>query len=111
MDDPVHGVKTSRATVLEMKIPKNNVGVVIGRAGSNIKEIEQKSDTKINFKDEQGEFKWILLLLNYSQDGLTGMNSVKWAVNIGFIIIVIIKMLILIIITISKMLAKMWLSK
>ncbi|XP_075214996.1 tudor and KH domain-containing protein homolog isoform X2 [Lycorma delicatula] len=38
-----------------MKIPKASVGVVIGRGGSNIKEIELKSDTKINFKDSEDD--------------------------------------------------------
>lgn len=37
---------------IEMKIPTAAVGVVIGRQGSNIKEIQEKTETKINFKDQ-----------------------------------------------------------
>lgn len=46
-------LKTSRCTVIEVKIPKESIGIVIGRQGSSIKEIQAKSDTKINFKDEK----------------------------------------------------------
>lgn len=45
--------KTSRCTVIEVKIPKESIGIVIGRQGNTIKEIQAKSDTKINFKDEK----------------------------------------------------------
>ena len=38
--------------VIDVKIPKESVGVVIGREGSNIKEIQARTDTRINFKDE-----------------------------------------------------------
>ncbi|RZF47176.1 hypothetical protein LSTR_LSTR004885 [Laodelphax striatellus] len=50
-DDDVK-VRTSRSRTLEVKIPKDTVGVLIGRAGSNIKEIETKSDTRIKFSDD-----------------------------------------------------------
>lgn len=46
-------LKTSRSTVIEVKIPKESVGIVIGRGGNTIKEIQSKSDTKINFKEEK----------------------------------------------------------
>lgn len=46
-------LKTSRSTVIEVKIPKESIGIVIGRGGNNIKEIQAISDTKINFKDEK----------------------------------------------------------
>lgn len=46
-------LKTSRCTVIEVKIPADSVGLVIGRGGSTIKEIQLKSDTRINFKDEK----------------------------------------------------------
>lgn len=51
MHDTLQDVKTSRMKTIEMKIPNSVVGVVIGRAGSNIKEIQEKTDTRINFKD------------------------------------------------------------
>ena len=38
--------------MVDVKIPRNSVGVVIGRDGSNIKEIQARTDTRINFKDE-----------------------------------------------------------
>jgi len=45
-------ITTSKQVVVDVKIPRNSVGVVIGRDGSNIKEIQAKTDTRINFKDE-----------------------------------------------------------
>jgi predicted PilT family ATPase len=48
----VERVKTSRPAFIEVKIPKECVGIVIGRGGSSIKDIQEKTDTKIHFKDE-----------------------------------------------------------
>ena len=45
-------VSSSKQVVLDVKIPKESVGLVIGREGSNIREIQAKTDTRINFKDE-----------------------------------------------------------
>jgi polyribonucleotide nucleotidyltransferase len=45
-------VRTSRPTVIEVKIPKGCVGVIIGRGGSCVKDIQEKTDTRIMFKDE-----------------------------------------------------------
>lgn len=45
-------ISSSKQVVIDVKIPKESVGVVIGREGSNIKEIQAKTDTRINFKDE-----------------------------------------------------------
>ena len=45
-------LSSSKQVVIDVKIPKESVGVVIGREGSNIKEIQAKTDTRINFKDE-----------------------------------------------------------
>ena len=42
----------SKQVVLDVKIPTEHVGVVIGRQGSNIKEIQAKTETRINFRDE-----------------------------------------------------------
>jgi hypothetical protein len=49
-------VRTSRPAVIEVKIPKDCVGVVIGRGGSSVKEIQEKTDTRIIFKDECKHF-------------------------------------------------------
>eukprot|EP00092_Neocalanus_flemingeri_P011602 GFUD01012503.1.p1 GENE.GFUD01012503.1~~GFUD01012503.1.p1 ORF type:complete len:462 (+),score=178.84 GFUD01012503.1:110-1495(+) len=46
------GGVTSRQVAIDVKIPKDSVGIVIGRQGSNIREIQAKTDTRINFKDE-----------------------------------------------------------
>jgi len=43
---------SSRQVALDVRIPKDSVGIVIGRQGSNIREIQSKTDTRINFKDE-----------------------------------------------------------
>lgn len=55
LQNSLQDIKTSRIKVIEMKIPKSVVGVVIGRAGSNIKDIQEKTDTRIHFKDK-GKF-------------------------------------------------------
>ncbi|KAK2167696.1 hypothetical protein LSH36_25g07051 [Paralvinella palmiformis] len=44
-------VMTSRQTVIEVKVPRDAVGVVIGPQGSNIKEIQEVSGARVNFKD------------------------------------------------------------
>jgi polyribonucleotide nucleotidyltransferase len=49
-------VRTSRPVVIEVKIPKDCVGVVIGRGGSSVKDIQEKTDTRIIFKDECKHF-------------------------------------------------------
>jgi len=51
-EDEVQGGVTSRQVAIDVKIPKDSVGIVIGRQGSNIREIQAKTDTRINFKDE-----------------------------------------------------------
>ncbi|XP_043226500.1 tudor and KH domain-containing protein-like isoform X2 [Amphibalanus amphitrite] len=45
---------TSRHTLIEMVIPRNAVGFVIGRQGANVKEIQEITNTRINFKDPGG---------------------------------------------------------
>lgn len=61
LHDTLQDVKTSRMKTIEMKIPNSVVGVVIGRGGSNIKEIQEKTDTRINFKDNGWYIKIILI--------------------------------------------------
>ncbi|KAL4710908.1 hypothetical protein ACJJTC_002538 [Scirpophaga incertulas] len=43
-------IKPGRTNVIEIKVPKNIVPALIGRNGSNIKDIEQKSGALIHFK-------------------------------------------------------------
>ncbi|CAH0400773.1 unnamed protein product [Chilo suppressalis] len=43
-------VKTARVNVIEINIPKSIVPALIGRSGSNIKEIERKTGALIHFK-------------------------------------------------------------
>ncbi|XP_045179125.2 tudor and KH domain-containing protein-like [Mercenaria mercenaria] len=42
---------TSRQTVIEVQVPRKAVGAVIGRQGATIKEIQEQSGAKVNFKD------------------------------------------------------------
>ena len=43
----------SRPVKIEVVIPANQAGIVIGRRGENIQEIQRKTQCKINFKDER----------------------------------------------------------
>ncbi|KAI5637599.1 KH domain-containing protein [Phthorimaea operculella] len=49
-DETDKRVKTSRVNVIEVSVPKSIVPALIGRNGSNIKEIEKKSGALIHFK-------------------------------------------------------------
>jgi len=60
---------TSRHVVLEVKIPKDSVGIVIGRQGSNIKEIQAKTETRINFRDELETEEYRVAAIRGSPDG------------------------------------------
>jgi len=51
-EDDVQGGLSSRQVAIDVKIPKDMVGIVIGRQGSNIREIQAKTETRIHFKDE-----------------------------------------------------------
>nr|CAD7263816.1 unnamed protein product [Timema shepardi] len=52
LDEKYLAIKTSRPALIEVHIPKDCVGVIIGRGGSNIKSIQDQTNTKIYFKDE-----------------------------------------------------------
>lgn len=52
LDIHMQRIRTSRSTCIEVKVPKACVGVVIGRGGSTIKEIQEKSKTRIIFQRE-----------------------------------------------------------
>ncbi|KAJ2945473.1 hypothetical protein O0L34_g286 [Tuta absoluta] len=49
-DESDKRVKTSRVNMIEVSVPKSIVPALIGRNGSNIKEIEKKSGALIHFK-------------------------------------------------------------
>lgn len=52
VDTDVQIIKTSRPFSVEIKIRKENVGAIIGRGGSTIKEIQEKTNTRISFKND-----------------------------------------------------------
>jgi len=52
LEQPGSRIKTSKQINIDVKIPKEFVGVVIGRQGSNIREIQTRTETKIHFRDE-----------------------------------------------------------
>ncbi|PSN39206.1 Tudor and KH domain-containing protein [Blattella germanica] len=52
MDSSLQRITTSRQVAIEVKIPRDCLGVVIGRGGGSIKSIQEKTHTKINFKDQ-----------------------------------------------------------
>jgi len=60
---------TSRHVVLEVKIPKDSVGLVIGRQGANIREIQAKTETRINFRDELETEEYRVAAIRGSPDG------------------------------------------
>lgn len=45
-------LKPSKNVILEVKIPKESLGIVMGRNGNTIKEIESQSNVKIYIKEE-----------------------------------------------------------
>lgn len=63
-DDEYDGVTVSKNSyrhTVELRIPKDAVGVVIGRNGQNIKSIQESSNTYINFKDRDEKTKICLI--------------------------------------------------
>lgn len=48
-------IKPSRALEKEIRIPKDSVGLVIGRQGNKVKEIEQTSGAKLKFKNQKDD--------------------------------------------------------
>ena len=43
---------SSRPVSIDVSIPKEHIAHVIGKRGDTIKEIQRKTNTRINFKDE-----------------------------------------------------------
>lgn len=55
-DEPDKKIKSTRVNIIEISVPKRILPALIGRNGSNIKEIERKSGAMINFKkSSEGE--------------------------------------------------------
>ncbi|XP_066258334.1 tudor and KH domain-containing protein homolog [Euwallacea similis] len=55
-------VRTSKYKTIEINIPKDAVRSLIGRNGSNIKLIQEQSNTRINFKDQHGKHEKICVI-------------------------------------------------
>lgn len=53
-DDPADHIVTSRQATIEVRVPRDMVGAVIGREGANIKKVQEKTNCRINFKDDHG---------------------------------------------------------
>lgn len=63
-DDDFDGtVRTPNHSSVEIKVPKEMVRLLIGRNGKNIKMIQEKSNTKISFRDA-GEVDRVCFVLN-----------------------------------------------
>ena len=52
LEQPGRSITTSKEVTIDVKIPEKMAGVVIGRGGSNLREIQTRTETKINFRDE-----------------------------------------------------------
>ena len=52
LEQPGRSITTSKQVTIDVKIPEKMAGVVIGRGGSNLREIQTRTETKINFRDE-----------------------------------------------------------
>ncbi|RZC39303.1 TUDOR and/or KH 1 domain containing protein [Asbolus verrucosus] len=47
--------RASKFKILEVPVPKDMVKILIGRSGKNIKLIQEQSNTRINFKEREGQ--------------------------------------------------------
>jgi tudor domain-containing protein 2 len=50
LDNCRQRIVTARPTFIEVRVPQNCVGAIIGRGGSNIKDIQERTGTRIIFK-------------------------------------------------------------
>ncbi|XP_017785004.1 PREDICTED: tudor and KH domain-containing protein-like [Nicrophorus vespilloides] len=62
-DDYNSDIISSKYKITEIVIPKDNVGMIIGRKGNKIKEFEQLSNTKISFKDHREDKKMNICII------------------------------------------------
>ncbi|XP_035669048.1 tudor and KH domain-containing protein-like [Branchiostoma floridae] len=53
-EEAAKSMATSRQTTIEVKVPRRVVGAVIGRQGANIKQVQEISGARVNFRDEAG---------------------------------------------------------
>ena len=54
-DDGDEGFASAFETTIEVKIPRDAVGAVIGKGGANIKRIMKESGAHLNFKDDDDD--------------------------------------------------------
>ncbi|XP_046607196.1 tudor and KH domain-containing protein homolog [Neodiprion virginianus] len=59
-DDDPNDIRTTRLTTsrqneVEIKVPRQHVPIIIGRAGAMIKDIQDKTETRINFSNDDKE--------------------------------------------------------
>ena len=62
---------TSQQTAIEMSIPSESAGLVIGRGGENVKNIQRRTNTRIHFKDEGKRAHFMRYLLSLSNKSFT----------------------------------------
>lgn len=51
----IGSIQISRQSTLKIKVPKTSVGAIIGRGGAMIKSIQNATNTKISFTDEEND--------------------------------------------------------
>lgn len=61
--------KTSRFKIIEIRIKREMVRALIGRNGKNIKQIEDQSNTKINFKSSDPDVESRICVIKGSMEG------------------------------------------
>ncbi|XP_063365712.1 tudor and KH domain-containing protein homolog isoform X2 [Cydia amplana] len=70
-------IATSRVNTIEVNVPKSLVPALIGRSGSNIKDIEHKSGAKINFKKFPDKDYDICVIRGESHTSQTAENLIR----------------------------------
>uniref|UniRef100_A0A8D8Q077 Tudor and KH domain-containing protein n=1 Tax=Cacopsylla melanoneura TaxID=428564 RepID=A0A8D8Q077_9HEMI len=79
-DDEFKRHKTSRNVVIKVEVNKENIGMIIGRNGSNLKYIEKQTDTRINVDDENDENSTIrTLTIRGSSDSVQNAESLVYS--------------------------------
>ncbi|CAL4101634.1 unnamed protein product [Meganyctiphanes norvegica] len=68
--------KSKEWSSLEVSVPISAVGIVIGRQGANIKLIQERTGTKINFKDEEVEGQRICIIRGLDVNALQAKRLV-----------------------------------
>jgi tudor domain-containing protein 2 len=69
LDIHMQRIVTSRPTSIEVKIPQNCVGAVIGRGGRVIKDIQERSSTRIIFKREVATCAYQVCVIQGNKEG------------------------------------------